>query len=194
MRIKFINTFKPLLDAYFGPYKDTCLFWTGLQLFVRAVFFGLSAVGSDFSLIGCTALLGSLLCVQGIMHPFKNKYNNIKESLVLFNLVILHVTAIVLKDDDGIGKIVIIKFFIYIVLASFILSVVVHCTMFKCGDAIKHTLCNITRQLKAKFKRLSGTSGHTHAPSVEMKTMSSEIPDVTYNYQEFQEPLVGMDD
>ena len=27
---KYINTFKPLLDAYFGPYKDNHFYWTGL--------------------------------------------------------------------------------------------------------------------------------------------------------------------
>ena len=33
---KVINTFKPLLDAYFGPYKDKFYYWTGLKLLVRA--------------------------------------------------------------------------------------------------------------------------------------------------------------
>ena len=29
---KFVSTLKPLLDAYFGPYKDKYSYWTGMQL------------------------------------------------------------------------------------------------------------------------------------------------------------------
>ena len=31
LHFKYINNFKPLLDAYFGPYKDKFIYWTGLQ-------------------------------------------------------------------------------------------------------------------------------------------------------------------
>ena len=30
--------FKPLIDAYHGPYKDNCRFWTGLLLLARMSF------------------------------------------------------------------------------------------------------------------------------------------------------------
>ena len=30
--------FKPIVDAYNGPYKDNCRFWTGLLLLVRMSF------------------------------------------------------------------------------------------------------------------------------------------------------------
>lgn len=44
LRFNYINAFKPLFDAYFGPYKDKYSFWTGFQFLVRAVFIGLSAI------------------------------------------------------------------------------------------------------------------------------------------------------
>ena len=37
-RFRYVNKFKPLLDAYQGPYKDKFYYWTGLQLLLRAVF------------------------------------------------------------------------------------------------------------------------------------------------------------
>ena len=40
---KFINHFKPLLDAFQGPYKDKFYNWTGIQLLLRAVFFGVAS-------------------------------------------------------------------------------------------------------------------------------------------------------
>ena len=33
-RFRYINKFKPLLDAYHGPYKDRFYYWTGLQLVI----------------------------------------------------------------------------------------------------------------------------------------------------------------
>ena len=42
--LKFIDHFKPLLDAFQGPYKDKFYYWTGLLLLLRAVFFGVSAL------------------------------------------------------------------------------------------------------------------------------------------------------
>ena len=43
-RFRFINKFKPLLDAYQGPYKNKFYYWTGLQLLVRAVLFRISSL------------------------------------------------------------------------------------------------------------------------------------------------------
>ena len=184
--IKFINTYKPLFDAYFAPYKDTYSFWTGLQLIVRALFFALSAIGSDVSFTGAIALLGILHCIQGIIHPFKNKFNNIKESLILLNLVTLYVAAVVLNDgNDRIRKTIIVKLLINIVLSSFVVSIVAHCIVLKYGSIIKNRYYNIAKKFKSAL-------GQTH--SLEMKTFSNKIPDVTYNYQEFQEPLIAVDD
>ena len=41
MRLKLVNHFKPLIDAYQGKYKIKYYYWTGLQLIMRAAFFGL---------------------------------------------------------------------------------------------------------------------------------------------------------
>ena len=184
--IKFINTYKPLFGAYFALYKDAYSFWTGLQLIVRALFFALSAVGSDVSFTGAIAILGILHCIQGVLHPFKSKFNNIKESLILLNLVKLYVAAAVLNDGtDRISKTLIVKLLINIVLFSFFISIVAHCIVLKYGNIIKNRYHNIAKQLKSML-------GLTQ--SLEMNTFNSEKPDVTYNYQEFQEPLIAVDD
>ena len=44
-QFQFINKFKPLLDAYQGPYKYMFYYWTGLQLLIRAVFFSIPYSG-----------------------------------------------------------------------------------------------------------------------------------------------------
>ena len=70
---KFINYFKPLLDAYFGPYKQKYPFWTGLQLLIRSCFFGLSALSRNVSLFGGTILVIIVHFTHGLVHPFKSK-------------------------------------------------------------------------------------------------------------------------
>ena len=153
---------------------------------MRALFFTLSAVGSDFSFTGAIAILGIQLCIHGIFHPFRNKFNNIKEYLILLNLVTLYVVTVVLNGgDDRIRKTIIVKILINIVLSYFFISIFAHFIVLKYGNIIKNKYHSIAKQLKSML-------GQTQ--SLGMKTFSSKIPDVTYNYQEFQEPLIAMDD
>ena len=92
-RFKVVNTFKPLLDPYLGPYKNKYLYWTGLQLLLRSIFFSLSALDNRISLITGTIAVGILLCMQGILHPFKSWFNNVQESLFLLNLLLVYIFA-----------------------------------------------------------------------------------------------------
>ena len=87
---KFVSTLKPLLDAYFGPYKDKYSYWTGMQLAMRGVFFGLSVLDKNVSLISGIIILGILLCIHGIANPFKGKFTNTQESFVLLNLLAVY--------------------------------------------------------------------------------------------------------
>ena len=44
-RFTLITKFKPLLDAYQGPYKDKMYYWVGLQLVLRVVLFVVPIIG-----------------------------------------------------------------------------------------------------------------------------------------------------
>jgi len=70
-----VSTFKPLLDAYIGSFKDKVSFWTGFLLLVRVIAPKLSTFYRDDSFLATTFLLGGLLCIQGYTHPFKSKIN-----------------------------------------------------------------------------------------------------------------------
>ena len=92
-RFHFINTFKPLLDAYLGPYKDGFSNWIGIQLLIRAIFLGLSALNKDVTLNIGAFILAVILCIEGLAQPFKSRYKNIQESLVLLCLTAVFITA-----------------------------------------------------------------------------------------------------
>ena len=89
-----INHFKPLLDAYHGPYKDKFYYWTGLQLVMRTVFFGLSALDRDTNLMLSILITGVATAIHGVLYPFKKKSRNIQELLILLNLQAIFVISL----------------------------------------------------------------------------------------------------
>ena len=107
-RIRFFRRqwikFKPFVDAYHGPYKDNCRFWTGLLLLVRMLFTLVSLHLDTFGTLifitaSTTVLLSLLVAFEGI---YQKKYLNILECSILLNLGLLSALAAVYqnKDDD----------------------------------------------------------------------------------------------
>ena len=190
MRFNFISTFKPLLDAYFGPYKDKFYYWTGIQLVLRAIFLALSAFDSDVNLTSGIILLGILLCVQGVVHPFKSWLKNVQESVVLLDLLALYVTALY-NDSKRKEKLPIAWYLLFPVLVYFIIFVSCHCIVSMCGGTIKQKGSNVILTVKNKLINKSKKISHE---LIDMETLRSKIPDVTLNYKEFQEPLIAMSD
>ena len=60
--------------------------------------------------------------------------------------------------------------------------------MLKCGDTIKHQIVKVKEILPKMIRTKQTTSVSLH-----MEQLRSKIPDVAYNYSEFQEPLVALD-
>ena len=187
-RWSFINYFKPLLDAYFGPYKERYPFWTGLQLLIRSGFFGLSALSRNVSLYSGVFLVGILLGAHGTLQPFKSRYKNFQELLILYNLLGLYITALYSDNENDSYKMLITRLLINTVLAYFIGLIFCHCVMLKCGGTIKQ----LTMKIKRKLTKVIAIK-QTASESFYMEQLRSKIPDVAFNYKEFQEPLVALD-
>ena len=93
--------FKPFVDAYHGPYKDNCRFWTGLLLLVRMVFtlvsLHLNAFGTlIFITTSTTVLLSLLVNFEGV---YQKKYLNSLECLIILNLGLLSALAAVYQNN-----------------------------------------------------------------------------------------------
>ena len=188
MRFRFISTFKPLLDAYFGPYKDKYYYWTGLQLLLRAVFFGLSTLANDVNLTSGAILLGILLCVQGVLHPFKNWLINVQESVVLLNLLTLYISALY-NDNNSKQELPIAWYLLFPVVAYFIIFICFHLIVSVCSDRMKQNGYRLISKLKSKI----GT--HNIAKdTIDMENIQNNIPVLAHNYENFQEPLIALND
>ena len=183
----FVNHFKPLLDVYFSPYKSKCSYWTGLQLLMRSCLFASSAFSRNISLFSGTVLVAIVLCTHSIMQPFKNKLNNVQESLVLLDLSVVYATAPYSGIERNFYKLI-IRLLIITVLAYFILFMFCYCIMLLYGDAIKVRVNKILQV----FLKITARK-QTRSRSSDMEELSSKIPDVAFNYKEFQEPLFELD-
>ena len=81
--------FKPIIDAYNGPYKDRCRFWTGLLLMARLVivltvsFSGNVNIDRLVTVMTCITLLTIGWVVGGI---YTKVYSNVLESFFIANL------------------------------------------------------------------------------------------------------------
>ena len=188
LRFKYINNFKPLLDAYFGPYKDNCFYWTGLQLIVRAIFFGLSALHRNVSLNSGIIVLGILLCLQGLIHPFKSAYKNIQEALVIFNLQAVY--ALALYGDDDINQIM--QALILLVLIYFFIVFSCHCLMStsSCSKVILRVRNKLAIHLEVLKDKIFVSKSTPESNVINLTGVDNRI---SGNYHEFQEPLIALD-
>ena len=121
--------------------------------------------------------------MQGVIHPFKNKLNNIQESFLMFTLLIVHVAPLYKHHYFGLR---ISQVLITVGVAYLLLVIMIHCLIFRYKKSLHQNfkkLYMIVCKVKSD-KRINDT---------EMNHFSSEILEVTYNYKEFREPLIGLD-
>ena len=179
---KFVYHFKPLLDAYHEPYKDKYYYWTGLQLVLRAVFFGLTALERNTNLMISVLLIGIIACLQGKLYPFKNKFQNIQELFLLMNL---HTMFVVSLHSD-LNRTVII---VLISLSALQLAIIVLKNSSLCKKYLTQSKCILNTKMKNMLK-------YFKKPVLVANTGFNIplVPDKTYNYNEFREPLIGRDD
>ena len=184
-RFRFVNKFKPLLDAYQGPYKDKFYYWTGLQLLLRAMFFGLSSLDRNINLIISIMLLAILGGVFGVIQPFKNKIKNYQELVLIFNLHGLYVISLH-NDNSNVVNIIIIMAAVH-----FIFIITYHIITYTFGGVITIKIQLIVNILT---RWVTGLNNRLQDQQFRLQeNVRNNIPEVAFNYREYREPLVGQD-
>lgn len=88
IRYRFVNRFKPMIDAYTGPYKDSRRFWFGLRvaiLFLIFVVYEFLKGRNNLLLLSIeTYFLAFLIIVQLLAKPYKS---NVIQALDIFFVV-----------------------------------------------------------------------------------------------------------
>ena len=105
LRIR-IRRLKPLLEAYTGPYKDKCHYWTGLLLILRAILFlifSVNALGDPaINLFAIVAIVLLLFIKAAILNGvYKIRYFSILEYIFMLNLGTLSVASLYTRLTNG---------------------------------------------------------------------------------------------
>ena len=185
-RFQFITKFKPLLDAYQGPYKIKFYYWTGLQLLIRVVFFGISSLNRDINFIIGIILLIIIGGIHGTTQPFKNAIKNYQELVLILNLQVVY--TISLYGRESVTSII-LNVLITIAAAHFVFIVLYHIITYMHGGVIRKKMEMIIYMLVKQIRSLCNKS-QVEQYDLEV-TARNKIPEVTYHYYEYQEPLVG---
>ena len=184
-RLRYVNKFKPLLDAYQGPYKDKFYYWTGLQLLLRAMFFGLSSLDRNINLIISIMLLAILGGVFGVIQPFKNKIKNYQELVLIFNLHGLYVISLHNNNSNVVNIIIIMA------AVHFIFIITYHIITYIFDEVIRNKIQLIVNIFTSWVTGLNNRLQHQQFRLQE--NIQNNIPEVAFNYCEYREPLVGQD-
>ena len=189
---KLINYFKPLIDVYHGPYKDNFYYWTGLQLLIRITIFGFSVLDNKISFLSISVLLAVFFCIHGMSSPYNSKFQNIQEVLLLLNLLAIHVTAFYNSMFGG-QSTKIIESLILIVLIYSAILLIYQCMklLFNKNQIRKYKFFTIIHgyfdwnkwKLFRKYRFSQCKVKHN---------LSSIPPNVSHNFQSFQEPLLEL--
>ena len=181
-RFRFINRFKPLLDAYQGPYKTNYYYYTGVQLLLRAMFFAISSLERNINLVLSIVILSLIIFIQGAINPLKNKVKNFQEMVYIINLQMLNVMA--LYDDQVVSD---IAFSVLFGLAAFHFAFIVtyHIITYSCSNMIK-------TKLTAMKGWITLLATFYNSENVELQdfNMRNVIPDAV-NYHEYRETLLN---
>ena len=183
-RFRVVNKFKPLLDAYQGPYNDKWYFWTALQLLIRTVFFGLSSLDRNINLIVSAMLLALFGGTYGMIQPFKSKGKNYQELVSILNLQGLYI--ILLHSHNS----AIINIIIIMAAIHFIFIITYHIITYMFGGVIRNKIQLSVNTLTGWVTRLHNKSQHKFQLQDFIR---DNIPEVAVDYREYREPLIGQD-
>ena len=184
-RFRFINKFKPLLDAYQGPYKDKYYYWIGLQLLIRALFFGISLLNRNVVFILSAVFFGIFGGIFGVMRPFKSRVKNYQELIFIFNLQGLSIISLHSHNS------IVINIIITMAAVHFIFIITYHVITYMFGGVIRNKILSSVDTFKKWITRLHNKS---QPQQFQLQGFTCDnIPEVTINYREYREPLIGQD-
>ena len=135
------NRFKPLFDAYMGPYKDSHRYWTGMLLLARVVLIVLfssiantnTVAGPQLNLLLLIFSSSALIGLTAYLKPYKNKLLNGLEIFHLATLLSLSSSNLyVSRIGTGTGP----RAGIYIVLVGI-------CFLVFLGICVGHVWCKV---------------------------------------------------
>ena len=100
--LSWLNKLKPLLDAYYAPFRKKGRYWVGLLLFTRLALimtFAFNALGNNgINLLAISSVTTALSVMKG--RVYDKRANDILESSFILNLCLFSIVTFYLKARD----------------------------------------------------------------------------------------------
>ena len=106
VRYRYVNKFRPLIDAYSGPFEIKFRFWFGVRLWLIFLLFLIYTIlrGYDSSILYLShsiVVMGIIVC-QSILKPFKDRFCRALDLFYLINYWLIVTTSIYLSNANQI--------------------------------------------------------------------------------------------
>ena len=182
-RIKYVHYFKPLLDVYQGAFKDNHRYWFGLELILRVIIFGVTALDYKISLILNLLILAGIVIYLCYVKPFNSLKNLLLEWSFLMNAIVLFMLTFYYGKHKTEMYFKLLNFLIAVAFVEFLGIILFSPMQYLSKLVINHCRMKFMVFEKCKIEHKD-----------EMNLYKNlNIPDVAYNYSEFQEELLGVE-
>ena len=180
MRFKIIHRFKPIIDAFHGPFKHQYYYWIGIQLLIRNVMVLLAIFGKPFGITTSVLITVTIAIVHGYIQPNKSKLLNIQESLLLYNYIIMCVLLLFNKSERL--NMIIVNVMVGLSFLHFLLMIVYHLFAYLITTPCSKLINKVTSYVTAKcyIRRLKEYCYNENA--------GLEIPEAA-NFTTYREPF-----
>ena len=149
-KFSLMKHFKPLLDAFQGSFKQKYYYWIGMSVIFRGVFLVLQTVpiNCKMKMIMSTACVITFSLLFATLRPYKNKFVNIQELLLLLNLSIMYVVS---YQGDSNRFSIITNAMVSLALLQFCMIILYHLLSFMCNilgiiQTTKHKLMGLKQK------------------------------------------------
>ena len=146
---------KPFFDAYGGPYKDKCRFWTGFLLLVRVILAVVVSLDTQAS-VSLDVLTSLLIAITVLYFLLKGIYQNIilacLELFFVYNLMLMvYTNPQISSNNESKEKVSSSTVLVLLAFAIFCGIILYHVWYYKLNSCLRKPI----RKFKKIFKRLS---------------------------------------
>lgn len=190
LRTKLNITLKPLLDAFWNPFKPKFRFWLGLRAILRIIPFCFAVFTSYptncFLLI---IFLAVLLFFQVSFQPFEGKWQNILDEFFLLNLLLLSTGGVFfgLTTPNSAAHITFLAILLALAYAAFLVIFAIHINLR--FPIIRKKVIGLYVKMKKDQKHI--VTDDDNELIVMHKSCENSIKEsVTTTYTELREPML----
>ena len=170
-----VKYFKPFLDAYQAPFKDTCYHFLGAELIMRVILYGCESLRADYTAIAYATAVLFYLGYLSFLQPFKSSLNSLIYTTYICILGCIAILLIYYPISKPKMYTVVFNCLVGVGFAMFLMIILLHIYKYRMHENV---LCPVRfRKCKEVF----------HTAQDELQEIAA------VNYVQYREELLALD-